>query len=141
MVPSSLVNVSLVTQDSILEDMLQTIVIVLPTLRSLKLEWWLHADFISFEFPEVIKVLQMLARQRNCIMELQLFIWIPGSHMWADQDWERIDQILADRCHFQRLEKLDLQLWVPSGYEMVQFKTTKFPLLSNDSLDFRISYM
>lgn len=150
-VPSSM-NVPPAIQDSIPDDMLKTIRTVLPTIRSLKLEWWLHADLISFEFPEVIKVLQMLAHQPNRIIKLQLLMWIPGSHTWADQDWGRIDRILVDRSNFQELEKLDLKLWVHhwqgvSDYEkrthMAQFKTTKLPLLclaADDDLDFNISY-
>lgn len=131
--------------------MLQTIMIVLPTLRSLKLEWWLHADLICFEFPEVIEVLQALAHQPNCITELQLFMWIPGSHTWADQDWEKIDRILVDRSNLQKLEKLDLKLWVhqfgASDFEkrkqMAHFKTTKLPLLclaADEYLDFNLLY-
>jgi len=145
-------NALLVIQDPIPDDMLQTIINILPTLRSLTLEWWLHADLISFEFPEVIKALQALAHQPNSITEIQLFMWIPGSHTWADQDWERIDHILADRSSFQRLEKLNLRLWVhqgPSGHykkqvkKMAQFKTTKLPslcLAADDYLDFTIVY-
>lgn len=131
--------------------MLQTITMVLPTLRSLKLEWWLHADLISCEFPSVIKALQALARQPNCITELQLFMWIPGSHTWVDQDWGRIDRILVDRSNFQQLEKFDLRLWVLQGAfdchrkqkQMAHFRTTKLPLLclaADDYLDFNISY-
>ena len=148
--PPSLLNVLPAIQDSIPDDILKAIRIVLPTLRSLKLEWWLHADLISFEFPQVIKVLQMLAHQPNCITELHLFMWIPGSHTWADQDWGRIDHILVDRSNFQELEKLVLRLWVHQGasdYEkrkhMAQFKTTKLPLLcsaADGDLDFNISY-
>lgn len=142
----------LAIQDSIPDDTLQTIRIVLPTLRSLKLEWWFHADLISFEFPQVFKALQVLTHQPNCITELQLFMWIPGSHTWADQDWGRIDHILVDRSNFRELEKLDLKLWVHQGasdYEdlrkhMAHFKTTKFPLLclaADDYLDFNILYL
>ena len=112
------------------------------------LEWWLHADMISLEFPGVIKVLQVLA-QPNCITEMQLFMWIPGSHAWADQDWEKIDHILSDRSKFQHLEKLNLRLWVHqagSDYEkqkqLVKFKTTRLPALclaADNYLDFSIS--
>jgi hypothetical protein len=144
-------NVPPAVQDSVvLGDMLQTIRMVLPTLRSLKLEWWLHADLISFEFPEVIKALQVLADQPNYITELQLFMWIPGSHTWADQDWGKIDEILVDRSNFQELEKLDLKLWVHQGgsdcekrKHMAHFRSTKLPLLclaADDYLDLNILY-
>lgn len=146
----SLTNASLEIQDPIPDDMLQTITIVLPTLRSLTLEWWLHADLISFDFPEVVKALRALAHQPNCIVELQLFMWLPGSHTWADQDWERIDHILADRSKFQQLEKLELRLWLhlrggddEKREQFAQFKTTKLPLLclaADDYLDLHISY-
>jgi hypothetical protein len=131
----------------------QKLPIVLPTLRSLNFTWDVSDPDTDIAFPGLIKILEALTYRPNYISELFLSLFITRSDSDVlGLDWEVLDQVLADRSGFPRLEKLTLQLcsrcdWgnsenlgtgIQASFEKT--KTTKFSrlfLAANDYLDFK----
>jgi len=150
---SDQLSASSVSQVTLPDNFAQALMIPLPTLRSLWIEWNINDDAVSDEFPGFINALQVLASCPNCINELSLTLLTPWSHTLANQDWEKIDHVLADRSTFRRLEKLSIKFWShlhiddESGEKRMQdclteFRVTKLlrlSLASSDYLDFQFN--
>lgn len=145
--------VLLVYYDMTPDSWVEKLRIVLPTLRSLKLTWDAYGTPTNLAFLGLIENLETLTSQPNCINELFLILLTNRSKndLMQDLDWEGLDQVLADRSSFPRLEKLTIQLWsrarrgsknlkadIQAKFE--ETKTTKFSRLflsTDDYLDFK----
>lgn len=118
------------------------------------MEWNLrHINDIIFsvKFPGLINVLHALAYHPNYINEISIILKSRWLRTFTDQDWERIDRVLADRFAFQRLQKLNIKFCVPRYLShpdnlgknpFQEFRATKLLRLSSangDHLDFQFT--